>query len=265
MVACLFFGIASVVALHTDLLFPQTYSDAVDGARAALRVARELGHQRIKLELPVLPPGCSLEDDLRPGQGANAWPGGAAQSHRSGVQPLASELLSGYDANFLGMIDVGMGVWSLKGGDITCISNVADLSFDSFARLCDGDFGAAPTRSNHTLLLLNPRLSCSANIGQPWQPAVRRKAKALVDDAGWLWAYRCRTIAARGGVSSDGVVVCSELEGLCGSAVFAMPRGERVAASDELYAFYGADDNLREARRVVREHQEQQPEEQARS
>ena len=42
LVACLFFGIASVVALHADLSFPRSYSDAVTGARAALRYEREL-------------------------------------------------------------------------------------------------------------------------------------------------------------------------------------------------------------------------------
>ena len=234
----------------TPLAGPRTYADAVDGARAALRLARTAGARRIKVGLPVLPPGCTLDEVLRPADGANMWPGGGAQSHRLGLQPVVAPFLRGYDPTFLGMADVGMGVWRLCGGDMTCVSNVADVSFDTFARLCDGDFGAGPTRDEHTLLLLNPRLTSSRAVGQPWQRALREKAVRLVDQGGWRWAYRCRPVAARGGVSSQGVLVASELAELCGSAIFDM-EGACLDASAEPGHFDGLDGNLRAARQVV--------------
>ena len=226
---------------------PRTYADAVDGARAALRVARDAGRLRLKITLPVLPPSCAVDDLLRGGDGANAWPGGGAQSHREGLQPLVMPLLQGYDPSFLGMIDVGMGVWSLAGGKVTAVSNVADLSFDTFAKLCDGEFGAAPTRADHTLLLINPRLTSSRAIGQPWQRDLRRKARALVDDGGWLWAYRCRTVGRTMTGASQGVVVSSELADLRGSRVFAAD-GKCVATSDDPDEF---STDLAEARRAI--------------
>ena len=133
---------------------------------------------------------CRSTLQLLPGEGANTWPGGAAQSHRLGLQPLAEPLLRGYEPRFLGMIDVGMGVWSLAGGNVTCVSNVADLSFASFARLCDGEFGAAPTRSDHSLLLLNPRLTSSRAIGQPWQRV--RRCSTLVSQVTRIHWQRAR-------------------------------------------------------------------------
>ena len=201
---------AGIVVPTVALKCPRTYLDAVDGARAGIRTARNSGHRRIKLTLPVLPPGRTVDESLLP-DGAALWPGGGAQSHRQGLQPLIQPLLSGYEPTFHGMIDVGMGVWSFAGGGVTAVSNVADLSFDTFAKLCDGGFGEAPTRPDHTLLLINPRLSSSAAIGQPWQRDLRRRASELIDDASWVWAYRCRPIAAPDGVSCLGVAVSSEL------------------------------------------------------
>jgi hypothetical protein len=236
------------------LAFPRTYLDAVDGARSALRLARELGHTRLQIQLPVLPPDTDVEDELRPGEGANAWPGGPAQSHRLGVQPMATPLLRGYEPAFVGMLDVGMGVWSLARGEATCVSNVADLSFEQFAALCDGAYGDAPTRPGHTLLLLNPRLTSSARIGQPWQRGLRRRAAVLVDETPWVWAYRCRPLAAAGGVRTDGVVVASEVGSLRGSSVFSMRDGACVAASAHADAFCTAGGACVPARAALREY-----------
>lgn len=196
------------------LVCPRNYLDAVDGARTCLRAAREMGMQRLKIQLPILPPETSLEDALK-ADGAAFWPGGVAQSHRKGLQPLMTELTRGYDAEFCGMIDSpsrSLGVWRLAGGSITAVSNVADLSFETFASLCDGEFGSAPTRSDHTLLLINPRLTNSRAIGQPWQRSLRRRAVELIDDAGWVWAYRCRPVPAPDGITSLGVAVSTELD-----------------------------------------------------
>ena len=247
-----------VAAASASLLsFPRSYSDAATGARSALRLAREIGHRRLKVELPVLQPESDIEDDLRPGSGANTWPGGAAQSHRLGLQPVVAPLLNGYEPNFLGTIDIGMGVWSLAGGNVTAVSNVADLSFETFMRLMEGEYGAGPTRPEHTLLLLNPRLTSSRAIGQPWQRELRRKACKYVEETDWVWAYRCKPIAAKGGLASEGVLVCSELDGLRGSAVFTMD-GVRVASSDEPSFFGTSDGGQQEARRALREHATQQ-------
>ena len=47
------------------LVCPRNYLDAVDGARTCLRAAREMGMQRLKIQLPILPPETSLEDALK--------------------------------------------------------------------------------------------------------------------------------------------------------------------------------------------------------
>lgn len=252
LVAVLVLG-SHCTAAASLLAFTSTYSDAAVSARAALRLGRDLGRRRLKVEIPVLQPDSTADSQLLPGNGANTWPGGAAQSHRLGLQPVAAPLLRGYNPRFLGMIDVGIGVWSLAGGSVTAVSNVADLSFDSFARLCDGEFGAAPTRSDHALWLINPRLTSSKGIGQPWQRKLRERAVSLLDETEWQWAYRCKPIAARGGLASAGVVLSSELDGARGSKVYTM-EGLCVATSDEPTAFYASDGSTVEARRALAKH-----------
>ena len=147
------------------------------------------------VELPLLPPGGALTNRIRPDSDA-LWPGGVTQRHRVAMRPLAEELLASFGATFLGTIDVGqMGVWSAPSAELTAVGFVADLSFSAFARLARGEYGGAPTRARHTLLLLNPRLSAAANIGQPWERALRREAAALVDEGGWRWVYAARALA----------------------------------------------------------------------
>ena len=188
-----------------------SYTDTLQGARSALRYARDAarsgdGWNRLMIELPLPPPGCALGDLLRPDSDA-VWPGGVTQRHRVAMRPLVDELLSGYDPAYLGTIDVGqMGVWSIA--DLTAVSFVADLSFAPFAKLARGGFGDAPTRDGHTLLLLNPRLTTAANVGQPWERSLRREAQALVDDGGWRWIYAARPLGQPDG-SLLGTVVSS--------------------------------------------------------
>ena len=226
---------ATLPALSTlEVACPITARDAVDGARAALRAARKSGHKRLQITLPVLMPGATLDDAIGP-DGSALYPGGGAQSHRLGLQPIAQELFKGYDPIFHGKIDVGMGVWSLAGGEITAVSSVADMTFETFAKLCEGEFGEAPTRSDHTLLLLNPRLTSAANIGQPWQFGLRKRAVELVDETDWLCAFCCRPVGASDGSTCLGVTVSSELdaEGQRGShRSFVSIRGQCIARRD---------------------------------
>ena len=66
-------------------------------------------------------------------------------------------------------------------------------------------------------------------------------------------AYRCKPIAARGGLASAGVVLSSELDGARGSKVYTM-EGLCVATSDEPTAFYASDGSTVEARRALAKH-----------
>ena len=152
---------------------PRTFADCIDGARAALRHAREQEWRLVSIELPYLPPDVAIADRLQP---QPPWPGGVAQQHRNGLRPVADGLLRGYDAEFAGLIEVGTGVWRC-GPSMTAVSHVSWANFRAYAKLRNGEFGEAPTRSDHTILLLNPssRLSV-ANIGQPWDVDLRREA-----------------------------------------------------------------------------------------
>ena len=76
---------------------PRTYADALQGARAALRFARDArdggdGWNRLMIELPLPPPGATLDDALRP-DGDAVWPGGVTQRHRTAMRPLAEMAL----------------------------------------------------------------------------------------------------------------------------------------------------------------------------
>ena len=207
------------------------------------------------IELPLPPPGCALDDRIRPDSDA-VWPGGVTQRHRVAMRPLVDGLLSGYDPKYLGTIDVGqMGVWSLA--DLTAVGFVADLSFAPFAKLARGEFGEAPLRDDHTLLLLNPRLTTAANIGQPWERALRREARALVDEGGWRWIYAARPLGQPDG-SLLGTVVSSCVPGEPGdgqAACACADCGDEVArweepAATEVRSAFGRE-RLAEARAML--------------
>ena len=173
---------------------PRTFADCIDGARAALRHAREQEWRLVSIELPYLPPNVAISDRLQP---QPPWPGGVAQQHRNGLRPVADELLLGYDAEFAGLIEIGTGVWRC-GPSMTAVSHVSWANFRAYAKLRNGEFGEAPTRSDHTILLLNPssRLSV-ANIGQPWDVDLRREAARLLEPPPiLLYAARVKADAA---------------------------------------------------------------------
>jgi len=92
--------------------------------------------------------------------------------------------------------------------DTTAVGFVADLSFSPFRDLARGRFGEGPTRDDHTLLLLNPRLTTAANIGQPWDRRLRRDAREIVDETDWRWIYGARALASPDG-SCAGTIVAT--------------------------------------------------------
>jgi hypothetical protein len=81
---------------------------------------------------------------------------------------------------------------------------VSDLSFAAFDQLSSGKYGSRPTRADHTLLLINPRFSCAANIGQFWDRLLRIRAKHLLDDAGWRMAFSAMPLGDGGGIRGAG-------------------------------------------------------------
>ncbi|KAI7840534.1 hypothetical protein COHA_005690 [Chlorella ohadii] len=84
----------------------------------------------------------------------------------------------------------GIGVWRAAGGDMTVVAQVGNLNFAPFARLCAGEFGGAPLDPGHTLLVVNPTWTRSADIGQLWDRKLKAAAAALIDDpAAWLPLY----------------------------------------------------------------------------
>jgi len=212
-------------------LCPSRYADVTSGARSMLRKAREAnargeaGWRRLSIELPYLPPGVDLNSQLQPDDLAR-WPGGLEQRHRDGLRPLADAMFSGYDSSFAGLIDVGMGVWSV-GRDMTAVSHASDLTFREFEKLCSGEFGEGPTRPDHTILLVNPRFSGDASkIGQPWERGLRARAAERLGE-GWRRIYCCRPIGDGGGVrGSGGKYVGSVLSSESWGAALCTPEGE---------------------------------------
>ena len=208
---------------------PAHVRHCIDGARRA-RHAREQEWRPVSIELPYLPPDVATSDRLQP---QPPWPGGVAQQHRNGLRPVADELLRGYDAEFAGLIEVGTGVWRC-GPSMTAVSHVSWANFRAYAKLRAGEFGEAPTRSDHTILLLNPssRLSV-ANIGQPWDVDLRREAARLLEPPPIL-LYAARVVTrpaapspSRSPPTAGGKRMRAEVVRVYGSIFAARGRGRR--------------------------------------
>lgn len=75
----------------------------------------------------------------------------------------------------------GVGIWRCSG--ITAVANVSTLTFESLLELCEGEYGAAPTHSDHVILAINCSWGSSDDIGQFWQKCVLKLVflEALVD------------------------------------------------------------------------------------
>jgi hypothetical protein len=60
----------------------------------------------------------------------------------------------------------GLGVWQLK--DCVVAGLVTNASFAPFAKLCEGGFGAQPTKADQAVVVVE-EWTGSGDIGQPWQ------------------------------------------------------------------------------------------------
>ncbi|KAL4436363.1 hypothetical protein ABPG77_009925 [Micractinium sp. CCAP 211/92] len=146
---------------------------------------------RLTVRLPL--PSPSRKDDNLANFDEQDWPGGIQQRFRR-LRPLVEEgLLSGYDPQFVGMLESpadGMGVWRAAGGDVTVVAQVGNLNFAPFARLCAGEFGGRVLEPGHTLLVVNPTFTSSRDIGQLWDRKLKAAAAEIIDDASaWLPLY----------------------------------------------------------------------------
>lgn len=121
------------------------------------------------------------------------WPGGQLQRFRA-LRTVVEPLLEGYDAGFIGMLESpadGLGVWQLK--DLVLAGIVVNASFQPFLKLCEGGFGAQPTKPDQAVIVVQD-WTRGGDIGQPWQRDLRAKARALIDDAQWQPLYACRMV-----------------------------------------------------------------------
>ena len=188
-------------------------------ARAALRRFREAraagaapkrdpeAPWRLTLDLP-LPVASDIADrGLADWQDApfgvadeGDWPGGQLQRFRA-FRRVAEALLEGYDSTFLGMLESpadGLGVWQLPEAVVCGI--VANATFAPYAKLCDGGFGAQPTRADQAVVAA-AEWTRSADIGQPWDRGLRARARALIDEAEWAPLYRARLVRTSKGAA----------------------------------------------------------------
>jgi len=152
---------------------------------------------RVRVELPLPCPSRRGEEgeDALTVRDEGYWPGGVMQKFRA-QRPLVEAMLEGYGPDFLGVVEEepdGVGVWRC-GPDLTCVCNVNDLTFNGFARLCRGDYGARPTEEGHTILAVNCSWTAGANIGQLWDRDLKRRARAIIDDSAWEWVYFARAL-----------------------------------------------------------------------
>ena len=248
--------VGAVVGDFPLQLSPISYADVASGARTMLRRAREAnaagesGWRRLSVELPYLPPGLELDAPLQPDDLA-LWPGGQQQRHRDGLRPMAEAMLTGYDASFVGLIDVGMGVWTFGDGDATAVSHPSDLTFNEFERLCSGKFGDGPTRADHTILLINQRFSGNpSKTGQPWERGLRRKAASCLAE-GWSRVYGCRPIGDGGGVrGSGGAYVGAVLSSESWGAALCTPSGQCLETTQQWDAYEGRGGGARACARL---------------
>ena len=188
---------------------PSTCAQAVQQARQSLRLAREDTQyeedtstrtpRRITIELPIPTPG---RDDVIPPDRNYDWPGGMRQRFRY-LRPLVDDLLEGYDAKFLGMLESesdGIGVWSSDRGQFTLVTLVSDVTFASFARLCRGEAVSRVLDPNHAIVVVNPGWTTWTNVGNFWERGLKDEAKRLIDDTDWLCVYSLRAVQTNRGV-----------------------------------------------------------------
>eukprot|EP00892_Ulva_mutabilis_P011166 jgi/Ulvmu1/8421/UM042_0128.1 len=188
-----------------------TISESVQQARTAFRSFREdIKDGKVtkakdehpyccRIQIPL--PHPEDEDTIRV-LDEGEFPGGVRQKFRE-LRPRAEDILFGYNPEFVGMVrDAadGVGVWKCSG--ITAIANVNTLTFESLLELCEGAYGAAPTRSDHVVLAINCSWGPSSDIGQFWQKDLKRRAAAVIEERTWHDAFHhwpLRTVSGRAG------------------------------------------------------------------
>lgn len=171
-------------------------SSASSGADAAAVEAASAAEQsgptatRLTIRLPL--PSPSRKDDALTNFDESDWPGGIQQRFRR-LRPLIEGMLTGYEPEFVGMLESpadGMGVWRAAGGDVTVVAQVGNQNFAPFARLCAGEFGGKVLQPGHTLVVVNPTWTRSTDIGQLWDRKLKAAAAGLIDDpSAWLPLY----------------------------------------------------------------------------
>lgn len=190
---------------------PRTHGAVVQQARAALRRFREdraagaapkrspLEPWRLLLDVPlpvasdIAAKGVPLAEAPFGLADEGDWPGGNAQRFRA-LRQVVEPLLEGYGSSFLGILESpsdGLGVWQLR--DMVLAGIVVNATFPSFAKLCEGGYGAQPTQADQAVVVV-AEWTGADDIGQPWQRDLKARARALIDDAEWRPLYSARMV-----------------------------------------------------------------------
>ena len=109
-------------------------------------------------------------------------------------------MLDGYENEYLGLLDRdadGMGVWKI-GGSMPARNTTprgphpADTTAGFFLKLLDGDYGARVAEKEHLIIVVNAFWSGSGEkVGQPWELALRRRARDVLDVRRRCRGIRC--------------------------------------------------------------------------
>ncbi|PNH02557.1 hypothetical protein TSOC_011454, partial [Tetrabaena socialis] len=147
---------------------------------------------------PAMPDLITLADE-------SDYPGGEVQRFRV-IRKLMDQLLEGYDAQFLGLLEDdadGVGLWAIE--DITLIVNVTNATVPSLIKLLDGGYGRKVQSVRHTVIAVNPQWTGEPDsVGQPWQWGLRRCAAEVLEPATWEVLYKARML--RGSRGANGML-----------------------------------------------------------
>jgi hypothetical protein len=204
---------------------PTTISGASSEAKQVLRLLREASSgagvespKRVRIELP-LPLSDFGSDDVDKdvlafagfGGQASDWSGGMAQRFRVTKGLIDDYVLDGYENDYLGLLDRdadGMGVWRVGGGDsgghdCTLLTHAADTTGEFLIKLLEGEYGSAVAKDAHLIVVVNAFWTGSGeNVGQPWEFALRKKAREVLNttNGGWEKVYCARRVRSAAGV-----------------------------------------------------------------
>jgi hypothetical protein len=236
-----------------------TRSAARASAASAGSSARPLTRLTVSLPLPL--PGDASRAVAPPDD--SEFPGGVQQRFRQ-LSPCVDALLDGYGAAFKGCVDSpadGVGcvpparththyacanqrknecpahsrvciiykrcrrIWAV-GEDATAISLVSNATVPALLRLLGGEFGARPTRGDHTVIAVNPSWSDSSEVGNFWEGALRQKAARALEGTDWEEVYVCAAMRRSGRGRGDALL----LRAWPGPwRLLAMPDGQLIA------------------------------------